>query len=144
MTGHHTERFTDLGYKSNTDGMKFNSTENKVMTWRASNKNFCYKWEVLRLEIVKENKSRIWAEQGINMNNQCWGVFKEGKCDQGVLLCDLFPVAAAGLHCHHCLFHFSMYSCDCICPEQGFQQEHLQWGIGTAGKLCIGKGSVYI
>lgn len=67
------------------------------------------------LETVKENKNRIGAEQGMNMSNQCWGAFKEG--DHRML---------SGLYCHHCLFHFSMYSCDCICLEQGFQQEHMQ------------------
>jgi len=37
-----------------------------------------------------------------------------------MFLCELFPVAAAVLHWHHYLFHFTMYSCDCKCQEQGF------------------------
>lgn len=44
----------------------------------------------------------------MNTSYQHVKVSKEGKYDHRILLCELFPIAAAILLCHHYLFQLNM------------------------------------
>lgn len=62
----------ELEARNDRNGLKFNSTNFKVMHLGSNKKNFCYKVGAYQLEAAEEERDLgVWVDRNVTMSHQC-------------------------------------------------------------------------